>query len=188
MNTLLPSFAPRGGSVLSRMLSSAFARRAARVLTASCVVVLAPGLRAADSVLISETFESYTSTIPTVPTPATNAVKVNTSISAVSGNATIGGVSGKVAQLLDTSTTVSGALEFNAGTAPLTTMVASFDLLSNGTQASNMPLSIGLSGWNTGTSTQTGASARRLVEAGVKPADAEQKARDTARRVDRDRK
>jgi hypothetical protein len=29
---------------------------------------------------------------------------------------------------------------------------------------------------------------RRLVEAGVKPADAEQKARDTARRVDRDRK
>ena len=164
MNTLLPSFAPRGGSVLSRMLSSAFARRAARVLTASCVVVLAPGLRAADSVLISETFESYTSTIPTVPTPATNAVKVNTSISAVSGNATIGGVSGKVAQLLDTSTTVGGALEFNAGTAPLTTMVASFDLLSNGTQASNMPLSIGLSGWNTGTTTQTGASGRRLVE------------------------
>jgi autotransporter-associated beta strand protein len=146
------------------MLSSAFARRAARVLAASCVVVLAPGLRAADSVLISETFESYTSTVPTVATPATNAVKASTSISAVSGNATIGGVSGKVAQLLDTSTTVGGALEFNAGTAPLTTMVASFDLLSNGTQASNMPLSIGLSGWNTGTGTQTGASGRRLVE------------------------
>ena len=150
--------------MLSRMLSSAFARRAARVLAASCVVVLAPGLRAADSVLISETFESYTSTVPTVATPATNAVKASTSISAVSGNATIGGVSGKVAQLLDTSTTVGGALEFNAGTAPLTTMVASFDLLSNGTQASNMPLSIGLSGWNTGTGTQTGASGRRLVE------------------------
>jgi len=164
MNTLPPSPAPRGGSVLARMLSSAFARRAVRVLAASCVVALAPGLRAADSVLISETFESYTTTIPTVATPATNAVKANTSISAVSGNATIGGVSGKVAQLLDASTTVGGALEFNAGTAPLSTMVASFDLLSNATQASSMPLSIGLTGWNTAVGTQTGSSARRLVE------------------------
>ncbi|NDC74365.1 DUF5011 domain-containing protein [bacterium] len=166
MNTLLSSSAPRGGSVLARTLSTGFARVAQRLLVASVVVVLAPSsaLRAADSVLISETFESYTTTIPTVAAPDSNGVKANTQMVVASGTAKIGGVGGKVAQLLDVSTTTSGSLEFNAGTAPLSTMVVSFELLNNGTQTSSMPLSIGLTGWNTAVSTQVGSSNRRLVE------------------------
>ena len=164
MNTLTPSFSPRAGSAFVRLLRPAFGLRAARVLAVCCVATLVPGLRAADSVLISETFESYTSSIPTVPTPGTDGVKANSSLTAVSGNATIGGVSGKVANLLDTSTTLGGSLEFNAGAAPLSTLVVSFELLNNGTQAGAMPLTVGLTGWNTNTGTQVGTGSRRVVE------------------------
>lgn len=122
-------------------------------------------LRAADTVLLSEDFESYTlATNPTViAAPATTGVKTSTNTTAIAGTTVIGGTSGKVANLLDPNSTVSSGLEFNTGAAGYSAMAVSFELYSNATQSPTQALNISLTGWNTAIGSQGSGSTRRLV-------------------------
>jgi hypothetical protein len=123
-------------------------------------------LRAADTVLLTEDFESYPlATNPTViAAPNAFGVKTSTNTTAVVGTTTIGGTSGKVANLLDPGAGVSGGLEFNSGNAGYSAMVVSFELFSNATQAANQSLNISLTGWNTAVGSQGSGSNRRLAQ------------------------
>lgn len=122
-------------------------------------------MQAADTVLLSEDFESYTlATVPTlVVAPATTGVKTSTNTTVVAGTTIIGGTSGKVANMVDSSSTVSSGLEFNTGDAGYSAMAVSFELYSNATQSTTQPLNISLTGWNTATGSQGSGSTRRLV-------------------------
>jgi autotransporter-associated beta strand protein len=142
-----------------------------KVASAAVVAVLAgfspvSSLRAADTVLLTEDFESYPlATNPTViAAPNAFGVKTSTNTTAVVGSTPIGGTSGKVANLLDPGAGVSGGLEFNSGNAGYSAMVVSFELFSNATQAANQSLNISLTGWNTAVGSQGSGSNRRLAQ------------------------
>jgi hypothetical protein len=111
------------------------------------------------AVYLNETFEDDTIGV----VPGDLAQRQATQILTAAGTGLIG--LDNVARHNDTSTTASGALEYNVGGSALSTMYIQFDLLNNApvtTGSANNNLTFGVGAWNnTAASTFLGGTANR---------------------------
>jgi autotransporter-associated beta strand protein len=170
MTTHTPSLRSLNGSASFQTRASGFLQKAALKFGSLAALALLAGfapavsLRAQDVVLHSENFTltgNQTIAGLVVSSNATTGLKVVSQI--VSSNSTLSGLDGAVANLLDTSGSNGGTLEFNAGSTPLSAMAVSFELLNTVTGNTTQALNVSLTGWNIGATTQGSASNRRLA-------------------------
>ena len=170
MTTHTPSLRSLSSSASFQTRASGLLQKAALKFSSLAALALLAGfapavsLRAQDVVLYSGNFTltgNQTIADLVVSGNATTGLKAVSQI--VSSNSTLGGLDGAVANLLDTSGSLGGTLEFNAGSTPLSAMAVSFELLNTATLNTTQALNISLTGWNIGSTTQGSASNRRLA-------------------------
>ncbi len=170
MTTHTPSLRSLSSSASFQTRSSGFLQKAALKFSSLAALALLAGfapavsLRAQDVVLHSENFTltgNQTIAGLVVSSNATTGLKAVSQI--VSSNSTLSGLDGAVANLSDSSASVGGTLEFNAGATPLSAMAVSFELLNTATGNTTQALNVSLTGWNIGATTQGSASNRRLA-------------------------